>query len=275
MKGVSFEVVEGLCFGLLGPNGAGKTTTIEMMEGIIPPSSGSILYKGAELSGNYSRELGIQFQSTALQSFLTVKDTLNLFRSFYSESISVQELVELCSLGDILNRDNSKLSGGQKQRLLLAIALVNDPQVLFLDEPTTGLDPQARHNFWQLIRNIKAKGKTVILTTHYMDEAEQLCDQIAIMDKGEIIAIDTPQDLLQQNFSGVMLRLPEKVLNGVGKDFPHDYTQREGYIEFLTQNVEGTLGKLLEDRISLAELKIQPPNLEDLFLKLTGHQLRT
>jgi ABC-2 type transport system ATP-binding protein len=196
VAGVSLAIAPGTCFGLLGPNGAGKTTTVEMIEGITPPSSGEILYKGAPVDGRFKLESGIQFQSTALQDFITVRENLAMFRAFYPRGMEVDELVRLCSLGEFLDRDARKLSGGQRQRLLLALALVNDPDVLFLDEPTTGLDPQARRNFWELVRGIKARGKTVLLTTHYMEEAHALCDRVAIMDRGRIVAEDSPGALL-------------------------------------------------------------------------------
>jgi len=168
VDGIRFAVEGGECFGLLGPNGAGKTTTVEMMEGITAPSAGEVLYRGRPVDAHFRQEVGIQFQSTALQDFLTVRETLKLFRSFYTKGLDIEELVQMCTLQEYVDRDARKLSGGQRQRLLLALALVNDPEVLFLDEPTTGLDPQARRNFWDLIRAIKARHKTVILTTHYM-----------------------------------------------------------------------------------------------------------
>ncbi len=199
VDGVSFTLGAGTCFGLLGPNGAGKTTTVEMIEGITPPTSGSVLYKGEPLGQRFKLEAGIQFQSTALQDFITVRENLRLFRSFYPRGMDLDALITLCSLGEFLDRDARKLSGGQRQRLLLALALVNDPDILFLDEPTTGLDPQARRNFWDLVREIRARGKTILLTTHYMEEAYVLCDRIAIMDRGKIVAEAAPDALLKQH----------------------------------------------------------------------------
>ena len=199
VDGVSFTLDAGSCFGLLGPNGAGKTTTVEMIEGITPPTGGSVLYKGEPLGQRFKLEAGIQFQSTALQDFITVRENLRLFRSFYPRGMDLDALVTLCSLAEFLDRDARKLSGGQRQRLLLALALVNDPDILFLDEPTTGLDPQARRNFWDLVRAIRARGKTILLTTHYMEEAYVLCDRIAIMDRGRIVAAAAPDALLQQH----------------------------------------------------------------------------
>src|SRR3984957_21217826 len=166
VDGLSFSVREGTCFGLLGPNGAGQTTTIEIMEGILAPTSGSVRYRGEALGERFRAEAGILFQKTALQDFLTVRQTLQLFRGLYDHGLSVEEVIRLCALEKLLGRDNKKLSGGQLQRLLLGVALVNDPAILFLDEPTTGLDPQARRRFWELVESIKAQRKTIILTTH-------------------------------------------------------------------------------------------------------------
>ncbi len=270
---ISFEVQQGHCFGLLGPNGAGKTTTIEIMEGIISASSGDILYQGQQVDQQISQKIGIQFQHTALQDFLTVKETLDLFSSFYQTTIKHEKLIEMCDLCNFVNRDNRLLSGGQRQRLLLALALINDPQIIFLDEPTTGLDPQARRNFWQLIQNIKADNKTIILTTHYMDEAEQLCDDIVIMNQGKIIAAGTPRDLLIENFKEVFIYLPEsqvpeKLVN------QYQWNKRSGGIEIISKNVEQTLSLLISLGISLQGLQVKSANLDDLFLKLTGHTLQ-
>ena len=156
VDGVSFSVQEGICFGLLGPNGAGKTTTVEIIEGVTPASSGEVYYYGEIAGRRFRQEAGIQFQNTALQDFITVRETIEMFRTLYDRQADFDEIVEQCSLGDLLNRDNRKLSGGQRQRLLLAVALVNKPRLIFLDEPTTGLDPQARRNFWDLVQSIRS-----------------------------------------------------------------------------------------------------------------------
>ncbi|WP_440876410.1 ABC transporter ATP-binding protein [Thalassotalea sp. PLHSN55] len=273
VNNISFNIEKGHCFGLLGPNGAGKTTTIEMLEGIISPTKGQIYYQGKVLDKAMLAKIGIQFQHTALQDFLTVKETLKLFSSFYDNALPLSELINLCDLGDFLDRDNRKLSGGQRQRLLLAIALINDPEIVFLDEPTTGLDPQARRNFWQLIKNIKAKNKTVILTTHYMDEAEQLCDDIVIMDKGEIIASGTPRQLLDKHFDDVFIYLP---VTQVSDELitQYQWQVQDDRVEIATKNVEQTLQTLMSHNISLQGLHVKSANLDDLFLKLTGHSLR-
>ena len=210
---VNFTLRAGTCFGLLGPNGAGKTTTLEMIEGITQPTSGEIKFKGKPIDSHFREKIGIQFQSTALPDFLTVREVLVLFKSFYRETVEIETLIELCSLQEFLNRDTHKISGGQRQRLLLAVALINNPDLVFLDEPTTGLDPQARRKFWDLVRTIRANGKTVIMSTHYMEEAEQLCDEIAIMDHGKLIAQGAPKDLL-----GYHQNLEELYLHLVGKE---------------------------------------------------------
>ncbi|PCI58006.1 MAG: ABC transporter ATP-binding protein [Gammaproteobacteria bacterium] len=275
---ISFTVEQGHCFGLLGPNGAGKTTTIEIMEGIISQTSGQVIYKSKEFQGkkvdeNISQQIGIQFQHTALQDFLTVKETLNLFSSFYQHTLAQEQIIELCDLTDFLNRDNRLLSGGQRQRLLLALALINDPDIIFLDEPTTGLDPHARRNFWQLIKNIKAQNKTIILTTHYMDEAEQLCDDIVIMDQGKIIEKGTPDQLLNKHFSDVFIYLPaEQVPLTLVEQ--NQWQKLAGRIEITTRDVEQTLTLLMNNKVSLAGLHVKSANLDDLFLHLTGHSLR-
>jgi ABC-2 type transport system ATP-binding protein len=274
VDGVSFTIPEGQCFGLLGPNGAGKTTTVEMMEGVTRPTSGLVLYRGEPLGARFREEAGIQFQKTALQEFLTVRETLALFSRLYSHRRGVDELIRTCALEQVADRDNRKLSGGQLQRLLLAIALANDPRVLFLDEPTTGLDPQARHNFWDLVRAIKAEGRTLLLTTHYMEEAYFLCDVIAIMDRGRIIAEGPPSRLLEQHFDDVILELPRDDFRGATGDFPMPVLLAHDRVEISTGDVEQALRALLERGVALRNLRIRPRNLEDLFLELTGRELR-
>jgi ABC-2 type transport system ATP-binding protein len=275
VDGVSFEIPEGQCFGLLGPNGAGKTTTVEMMEGVTPPTSGEVLYRGEPLGARFREEAGIQFQKTALQDFLTVRETLALFTRLYAHRRPVDALIHDCALEQVADRDNRKLSGGQMQRLLLAIALANDPRVLFLDEPTTGLDPQARHAFWELIRAARAEGRTVLLTTHYMEEAYFLCDVIAIMDRGRIIAEGPPSRLLREHFEDVVLELPREDFTADTAGFPLPLIATRERVEISTADVEGALRALLERGVPLRHLRIRPRNLEDLFLELTGRELRT
>ncbi|HEY5719257.1 MAG TPA: ABC transporter ATP-binding protein [Gammaproteobacteria bacterium] len=272
VDGLDLAVRAGECYGLLGPNGAGKTTTVEMLEGISTPSGGEVRFRGEPLRRDYAQVIGIQFQHTALQEYLTARETLRLFQGLYPRALPVDRLSELCALGSFLDRDTRKLSGGQRQRLLLAIALVNDPVLLFLDEPTTGLDPQARHAFWRLVEGIKAAGKTVLLTTHYMEEAERLCDRVAIMDHGRILVEDTPARLLRQHFDGVLVRLPESALPA-GLPFAHE--RRHGQLEFQASEPEAALRRLLDHGVPLDGLYIHHPTLEDLFLKLTGHALRS
>lgn len=255
VNGLSFGIPEGVCFGLLGPNGAGKTTTIEMMEGITPPSGGRILFRGTPIDRSFRKNVGIQFQHTSLPEFITVRETLEMFSAFYPRPRPMEELIRLCSLEDILDRDNRKLSGGQKQRMLLALAVVPQPDVVFLDEPTTGLDPQARRHFWDLVRGIKAEGTTVVLTTHYMDEAQILCDLVAIVDHGRLLELDTPDALLKKHFQGALVRLPDR--------------------EIQAENLDETMKSLLAEGTDLTGLSIHKPDLEDLFIKLTGSSLRT
>ena len=274
VAGISFAVPEGTCFGLLGPNGAGKTTTIEIMEGILPPTAGEVLYRGAPLGRRFQEEAGILFQKTALQDFLTVRQCIALFRGLYASGLDVEEVIRLCALEKLADRDSRKLSGGQQQRLLLAIALVNDPAVLFLDEPTTGLDPQARRNFWDLMESIKARRKTIILTTHYMEEAELLCDEIVIMDKGRLVAQGPPRRLLQEHFAEVMLELPRGEFPAAARELNLNIIEGGDRIEISTHDLEGTLRALMGARVPLAHLRIRPANLEDLFLELTGKDLR-
>ena len=274
VDGVSFAIPSGICFGLLGPNGAGKTTTIEMIEGIITPTSGTILYKGAERTSLFKQEAGIQLQNTELPQYLTVKETLSFFRNLNPRKAGIDRLIADCRLEDILSRDNAKISGGQRQRLLLAIALANDPELIFLDEPTTGLDPQARRHLWEIIADIKARGKTVILTTHYMDEAQTLCDTIAIMDRGKIIAQGSPRELLARHCAGssILLRSGSdtKTLDELGIK----YFQLEDYLEVQTDSVTHTIAALVSCGFDLTGMTVRSQNLEDLFLKLTGSALR-
>lgn len=271
---VSFEVPEGTCFGLLGPNGAGKTTTVEIMEGVTPATAGEIWYYGSPAGRRFREEAGIQFQNTALQDFITVKETLEMFQSLYDRQADLDHIIEQCSLGELLGRDNRKLSGGQRQRLLLGVALVNRPRLVFLDEPTTGLDPQARRNFWDLVKKIRAEGTTVILTTHYMEEAEVLCDEIAIMDAGKIIIQGAPRSLLNSHYKNTIIELPLEDLNGDLTSIEHRVIQSMGLIEIETDDVNESLKMLANLTDGLNRMKIRQPNLEDLFLDLTGHSLR-
>src|SRR5690606_12120513 len=194
--------------------------------------------------------------------------------ALYPRHMDIEEIVELCALRAFLDQDARKVSGGQRQRLLLAIALVNDPSILFLDEPTTGLDPQARRNFWDLVERIKARRKTILLTTHYMEEAYILCDEIAIMDHGRVIARGTPQHLLREHFNDAVLELPEDLADERLQDFPLRLARGRGKVEISTDDVNAAVNLLLERDVPLNQLRIRPRTLEDLFLELTGRELR-
>jgi ABC-2 type transport system ATP-binding protein len=274
VDGLSFQVRRGQCFGLLGPNGAGKTTTLEMLEGIQEPTAGEVRFDGGPLGPGFRQQIGIQFQTTALQDFQTVRESLDMFGSLYRRQADRDELIRLCNLGEILDRDTRKLSGGQRQRLLLAIALVNDPTLVFLDEPTTGLDPQSRRNFWALIETVRSRGKTILLTTHYMEEAERLCDEIAIVDHGRIVSRGSPGDLVREHFPATIVRMPARHWPD-GEPLPEDAAHRGNAIELYTDDVAPVLDHLERIGADLTALRVETPTLEDLFLKLTGHSLRT
>lgn len=271
---ISFGIRPGSCFGLLGPNGAGKTTTIEMMEGILPPTAGEILYQGLPRDAQFSQQAGIQFQHTALMDYLSVRETLELFASFYHEHQPIEELIERCDLGEFCDRFATRLSGGQRQRLLLALALLNQPKILFLDEPTTGLDPQARRRFWSLIEAVKQEGTTIVLTTHYMDEAQRLCDDLVIIDRGHIVDQGSPEVLLNRHFNDSCIVLPVARYTQLPEALRRQCCRFDEHLELRTQNIHASLTQLLASGLDLSSLRIHQPTLEDLFLKLTGHKLR-
>ena len=275
VDGISFNIKPGICFGLLGPNGAGKTTTIEIIEGILKPDSGTVLYKKEKRGRRFKEEVGIQFQNTELPQYLTVLETLKAFRTLYSRKADLDWIIDVCSLNEILNRDNRKISGGQKQRLLLAIALTNNPELIILDEPTTGLDPQARRHLWDIVTGIKASGRTVMLTTHYMEEAEILCDVVAIMDYGKIIDEDSPVRLLSRHGEGATIIIrtdhPQPIMDAVScRVFQVDDT-----LEIHTDSLNECIKNLAHAGADLSNMTVRTPNLEDVFLKLTGHTLRS
>ena len=274
VDGISFALRQGICFGLLGPNGAGKTTTIEVIEDVIPPTAGEVFYKGAPRTPSFREEVGIQFQSTALLNLLTVRETLETFQSFFRKTATVEELVKLCRLAEFLDQYNDKISGGQRQRFLLALALINRPELLFLDEPSTGLDPQARRNLWDLIQGIKAEGKTIILTTHYMEEAQYLCDEVAIMDYGKIIARGTPAELIRQYSRGITVVLPRHRFALEANGFSLPVRKVKDTIEIKTDDVNQCLEQLISHDIDLSDITVRTPNLETVFLNLTGRKLR-
>jgi len=274
VDGISFAIPAGSCFGLLGPNGAGKTTTIEMIEGMTRPTAGTILYKGQPPGQRFREECGIQFQHTALMDYLSVREVLQLFARMYQHSVAIEPLVQQCQLGSFLDQRATRISGGQRQRLLLALALINDPAIVFLDEPTTGLDPQSRRQFWSLIRRIREAGKTVILTTHYMDEAEQLCDELVIMDRGHIIDQGSPKALLKKHFQHVRVCLDRKDFTLTAEQLGEAIIETASDIEILSQSIDRTIDTLRQHQVPLTSLRVRNPTLDDLFLKLTGHSLQ-
>lgn len=288
VNGVDLSVDTGECFGLLGPNGAGKTTTIEICEGLLAPDAGVVEVLGLSwrTSARQLRQrLGVQLQDTQLSEKLTVEETVRLFRSFYHRGLAVDEVISLVQLEEKRKARVGALSGGQRQRLAMACALVGDPELLFLDEPTTGLDPQARRQLWDLVEELKRAGRTIILTTHYMEEAERLCDRVAIMDHGRIIAQGAPQELIASIGGGHVV---EFVLDGdkVALD-PSELSTLEGVRSVRRENgnyqlqvvdlhrvVPGLLAAMAERRIALNELRTHSATLEDVFVTLTGRHLR-
>ncbi|OHD70205.1 MAG: ABC transporter ATP-binding protein [Spirochaetes bacterium RBG_16_49_21] len=274
VDGISFAIEPGTCFGLLGPNGAGKTTAIEVIEGILHPTAGEINYKGRRRGQSFKNEVGIQFQNTELPQFLTVKETLITFRNLYDRRADLDYLVETCRLEEILGRDNHKISGGQKQRLLLAMALANDPDLIFLDEPTTGLDPQARRHLWDIVNQIKSMKKTMVLTTHYMEEAELLCDIIGIIDYGKIIVMGSPQVLLKEHGGGATITIRAELSDSILRNFPCRWSRKHDRIEIQTDSPNECISRMVQQGVDLSTMNVHAHNLEDLFLKLTGHDLR-
>jgi ABC-2 type transport system ATP-binding protein len=271
---VSLSIEPGICFGLLGPNGAGKTTLIEVIEGILKQTSGEVLYRGKPRKSSFRNEVGIQFQNTQLPESLTVKEVLLTFRNLYSRKVAMDNLIEMCELQDILERDNRKISGGQRQRLFLAIALANDPDLIFLDEPTTGLDPQARRHLWDIVNHIKSNNKTIILTTHYMEEAEILCDTVAIMDLGKIIAMGAPSDLISKDGSGHVVILRGEVDENKLNSLSWKWSKVQDRIEIHTDSINECIEQLIGKGIDLSSLTVRTQNLEDVFIQLTGKKLR-
>ena len=282
--GISFEVKAGEIFGLLGPNGAGKTTTVECLEGLRVPDSGEIRVLGEIPSPGNRRlkaRLGIQLQGTAFLPRLTVEETLKLFAALYPRHRPIDELLELFALGEKKNTLVKDLSGGQRQRLAVALALVNDPELLVLDEPTTGLDPSARRALWDLISSLKSEGKTVLLTTHYMEEAEYLCNHVLILDRGRLIALGSPEDLVRKHFreTAVDLENPGPIAPENLRELPGvtRVVVAENKVTLYTTDVTTTVGALArmaeEGEISLGDLIWRRATLEDVYLLLTGRRL--
>ena len=288
LDGIDLEVHPAECFGLLGPNGAGKTTTIEICEGLTDADSGDVELLGLTWkrdAAELRQRLGIQLQETQLSDKLTVRETIRLFRSFFRRCAEVRDVIGRVQLEEKASSRVGSLSGGQKQRLALACALVGDPDFLFLDEPTTGLDPQARRQLWDLIDQFRASGRTILLTTHYMDEAERLCDRVAIMDHGKVIALGTPRELIASIGADHLLeisaaesaaRLDSQVFIGI--DSIRDVRIEDGVVRLMVTElhraVPAVLDELSRRRIPLAELRTHSATLEDVFVTLTGRHLR-
>jgi len=287
VDGISFEVQQGEIFGVVGPNGAGKTTAIECLEGLRKPDSGTVRVLGIDpqVDGQILRErAGMQLQQSNLPERMRVWEALDLYSSFYTNPVKWQNLLGRLGMEEKRNSPFAKLSGGQKQRLFIALALLPDPQLIFLDELTTGLDPQARHAIWDLVRDVRAQGKTILLTTHFMEEAERLCDRVAILDHGRIIALDTPQALIRQLGAG------ERVVFSPDQLLPVDFANSlSGAVKLENQGdrvviqanngrqeplVSEVVSLLAEKGIRFHDLRTEQPNLEDVFLSLTGRGVR-
>ncbi len=287
VRGLNLEIETGECFGLLGPNGAGKTTTIEILEGLLEPTSGAVSilgYTWRENERQLREWLGISLQETRLSEKLTVRETVDLFASFYREPRSTDDVLEELQLTEKADSWVGKLSGGQRQRLAVATALVCNPKILFLDEPTTGLDPQSRRQLWDIIREFQRSGGTVLLTTHYMDEAERLCDRLAIVDHGQIIAEGTPQDLIERLGGHHVVEFVVSGNNGVAlaawRALPSVESVREedGMVALNVKEphlaIPALLGAVEKQGGQLEHLTTRQASLEDVFVRLTGRHLR-
>jgi ABC-2 type transport system ATP-binding protein len=285
VNGVKFTVNKGEVFGLLGPNGAGKTTTIEMLVGLRKPDQGTARLAGFDIRkeiGKVKEVIGVQLQSTSLFELLTVEEIMKMYASFYPSHVCINDLINDMLLSEKKKDRIKSLSGGQKQRLAIALAIIHDPKIVFLDEPTTGLDPQARRTLWNIIENLKVAGKTIVLSTHYMDEAHVLCDRIGIMDKGSLIALDTPSSLVKQlqSDSAVEFSLQSQqdstfleALNCVKQ-----VTKRHDKYVLYTDSIQSTLTDLIQHtsskNINLQDLQTRTATLEDVFIHMTGRSLR-
>jgi len=306
VDGLDLEVARGECFGLLGPNGAGKTTTIEICEGLTAPDAGTVELLGLNWradAGALRQRIGVQLQETQFPDKLTVEETLRLFRSFFKRGISMDESIETALLEEKRHSRVGGLSGGQKQRLAMACALVGDPELLFLDEPTTGLDPQARRHLWDLVDRLKQAGRTIILTTHYMEEAERLCDRVAIMDHGRVIALGTPKELIatlggEDIVEFAVGGLIDSQVSEARPGAPHHPANHAVVDAELLRAIAGVQALHVDEglhRLSVSELHVSVPHifaalraqglhlsefrthsatLEDVFVTLTGRNLR-
>ncbi len=287
VDGLDLEVFTGECFGLLGPNGAGKTTTIEISEGLLTPDAGEVELLGRRWDRDaveLRQLLGIQLQETQLADKLTVLETVRLFRSFYRRGPGAEEIIGIVELDEKRAARVGQLSGGQKQRLAMACALVGDPELLFLDEPTTGLDPQARRQLWDLVERLKAGGRTILLTTHYMEEAERLCDRVAIMDHGHVMALDQPRALIAALGVEHLVQFAVEHSRAIDMDALSQLSgvrrvrRENGFYELHVAELHHAVPALLEELtrrgLALTELRTHSPTLEDVFVSLTGRHLR-
>jgi ABC-2 type transport system ATP-binding protein len=289
VRSLDLEVPQGECFGLLGPNGAGKTTTIEILEGLLDPTAGEVEVLGRRWGGPDDEEIrqriGISLQDTRLSEKLTVRETVTLFRSFYRHGLSADEAIARVSMQEKAHARVGKLSGGQKQRLAVACALIGDPELVFLDEPTTGLDPQSRRQLWDIVRGFRDRGRTVLLTTHYMDEAEKLCDRVAIVDHGQVIALGSPAELIARLGGDHVIELTFAEGQpapgpAVFSDLPSVQSAREedGLVGLRVAELHVALPAVLDragrDGAELARLTTRHASLEDVFVQLTGRHLR-
>ena len=295
VDGLDLEVFSGECFGLLGPNGAGKTTTVEILEGLTTPNEGAVELLGQQWKTGDDRALreriGVQLQETQLAEKVTVAETVRLFRSFYKRGHSVDEVIHTVALEEKRNARVGKLSGGQKQRLAVACALVSDPELLFLDEPTTGLDPQARLSLWDIVEKFRARGGTILLTTHYMEEAARLCDRVAIMDHGKVIALGTPAKLIESLGADQVIEFSVKntipgdaAKNALAEDALTNlpavkHLHKRGEVYALTVSEIGValpalLAEIKRQQSEVVTLTTHQATLEDVFVSLTGRMLR-
>ena len=285
VDGIEFDVAAGEIFGLLGPNGAGKTTTVEILEGLRDPDAGETTVLGVDVAKDASAlksRIGVSLQTAALYPKLTVTELIDLFASFYPTARPTDELIDLLELGERRKARSQELSGGQRQRLGVALALVNEPELVFLDEPTTGLDPAARRALWDIILGLKADGRTVLLTTHYLEEAEILCDRVAIMDHGRILEMGTVNELVSKRFRDRAVRLDatDALSDAELAALPavSEVKRDDGDLLLYTRDVGATIGALLaltdERGVEAKDLTVRRPTLEDVFLDLTGRALR-
>lgn len=287
VDGISLEVSRGEVFGMLGPNGAGKTTTVETIEGLRKPDSGTVEVFGMDVTKKtkaVKEIIGVQLQNTALYPRLTVREVINLFQTFFKGARrSTDELIDMMNLEEKQNTFNQDLSGGQMQRLSVALALINHPKIVFLDEPTTGLDPAARRNMWETVQQIQKEGTTVFMTTHYMEEAEVLCDRVAVVDSGKIIALNSPKQLINEHFSESAIEFETKMeappdgtfmaLKAV-KRTRRDGTRITLYSADIAATLKGLTDLSEQGVIKFNDLHVRKATLEDVFLKLTGRRIR-